>query len=182
MIFVACGNGGIYGVSPDSADNPACSEMWATYNDILVADGAQRLLHFYSDTMNATGVSRLRVANEEAVPEGSQIVVFAEMGANDTDTTNDTANDAFYIAVDQDLNVFYPVLCTYTDGGVSKLFVVSDAVAGVAMLQSPDVQFSITGGVVGVCYTMPIYMGAWGAEYSSYDDAVDPETDTLYFE
>lgn len=183
MIFVACGNGGIYGVSPDSADNAACAEMWATHNDILVADATQRLLHFYSNTMNATGVSRLRLANEESVPEGSQLVVFTDAGAGNDTATNDTTDDAFYVAIDQDLNIFYPVLCTYTDGGVSRLFVVKDPVAGVETLQSPDVKFSITGGVVGSCYVIPMFMGAWaGADYNSYDSAIDPETDTLYFD
>ncbi|KAL2067278.1 hypothetical protein VTL71DRAFT_1702 [Oculimacula yallundae] len=182
IIFISCGNGALYGVSPDSGDNPACSEMWATYNDVLVADASQRLLHFYENTMNATGASRLRVAYEEDIPIGAQVVILAEMRGNDTDPTNDTDNDAFYIAIDEQMEPYYPVMCTYADGSAGKLFVVKDPEKGVELLQSADVQFSITGGVVEACYTIPIMMGSWGADYASYDSAIDPETDTLYFE
>ena len=178
MIFVSCGNGAIYGVASDSADNPACTSMWATYSDILVADGAQRLLHYYSNTMNATGVSRLRVSDEESVPEGGVVVAFASFGSNDTDTSGSTTDDGYYIAIDPDLNVFYPVLCTYTDSQVAKLFVVADPVAGVSVLQSKDVEFSITGGVLGACYPMPILMGSWGPDYDVADNSTS-DADTL---
>jgi hypothetical protein len=178
MIFVSCGNGAIYGVASNSADNPACTSMWATYNDILVADGAQRLLHYYGNTMNATGVSRLRVSDEESVPEGGVVVAFASFGSNDTDTSGSTTDDGYYIAIDPDLNVYYPVLCTYTDGQVPKLFVVTDPVAGVTVLQSKDVEYSVTGGVVGACYPMPILMGSWGADYDVADNSTS-DADTL---
>jgi hypothetical protein len=129
--------------------------------------------------MNATGVSRLRVADEESVPEGAVIVAFAAFGANDTDTSGNSTDDGYYVAVDPDQNVYYPVMCTYTDGQVSKLFVVTDPVAGVSVLQSADVEFSVTGGVVGSCYAMPILMGSWGPDYNSVDNSTSTDADTL---
>jgi hypothetical protein len=182
IIFTSCGSGTIYGIAADSPDNPACTKMWASYNEILVADGAQRLLHYYSNTMNATGVSRLRVANEESVPEGSVVVVFAAFRANNTGPSGNSTDDGYYIAVDTDLNVFYPVLCTYTDGSLSKMFVVTDPVAGLTVLQSADVEYSITGGAVKACYVMPILMGSWGASYDKADNSTSADADTLSLE
>jgi hypothetical protein len=182
IIFASCGSGAIYGIAADSPDNPACTKIWASYNGVLVADGAQRLLHYYSNTMNATGVSRLRVADEESVPEGSVVVVFAAFRANNTGPSGNSTDDGYYIAVDTDLNVFYPVLCTYTDGSLSKMFVVTDPVAGLTVLQSADVEFSITGGAVKACYVMPILMGSWGASYDKADNSTSADADTLSLE
>jgi hypothetical protein len=179
IMFASCGSGAIYGIAADSPDNPACIKMWASYNEILVADGAQRLLHYYSNTMNTTGVSRLRVADKESVPEGSVIVVFAAFRANNTGPSGNSTDDGYYIAVDTDLNVYYPVLCTYTDGSLSKMFVVTDPVAGLTVLQSADVEFSITGGAVGACYVIPILMGSWGASYDKADNSTSSDADTL---
>lgn len=178
ITFASCGSGAIYGIPADSPDNPACTKIWASYNGVLVADGAQRLLHYYSNTMNATGVSRLRVADEESVPEGSVVVVFAVFRANNTGPSGNSTDDGYYIAVDTDLNVFYPVLCTYTDGSLSKMFVVTDPVAGLTVLQSADVEFSITGGAVKACYVMPILMGSWGASYDKADNSTSADADT----
>jgi len=77
------------------------------------------------------------------VPKRAVIVAFAAFGANDTDTSGDSTDDGYYVAIDPDDNVYYPVICTYTDRQVSKLFVVSDPVAGVSVLQSADVELSV---------------------------------------
>ena len=92
-------------------------------------------------------------------------------GANDTDTSGSTTGDGYYIPVDPDLNVYYPILCTYTDGQVRKMFVVTNLVPGVTVLQSKDVEYSVTGGVVGACYPMPILMGSWGADCDVADNS-----------
>jgi hypothetical protein len=187
MVFIACGNGAIYGVTPDADDNPACLDMWATYDDILVADSSKRLLHYYGNTMNATGVSRLRVSDEETLPEGAEILAFVAMSTfadsgNDTAATSDNTTssngDDYYLAVDPDFNIFYPIYCTYTDGQVGKLFVASDPVAGVPMLESAALEFSVTGGTVGACYAMPILFGSYGdggGDYESLDSAAETD-------
>ncbi|PMD35053.1 hypothetical protein L207DRAFT_131261 [Hyaloscypha variabilis F] len=58
------------------------------------------------------------------------------------------------------------------------MFVVTDPVAGVSVLQSKDVGYSITGSVVGACYPMPILMGSLGADYDVADNSTS-DADTL---
>ncbi|OBT39405.1 hypothetical protein VE00_10342 [Pseudogymnoascus sp. WSF 3629] len=176
--FVSCADGSIYGIGSSTPDSNlvGCSEMWATYNDTLVADGSQLLLYYYSNTMNATGVSRLRVADEESMPKRAVTVAMAAL-ANDGNSTDQT----YYLAFDEYNNVYYPVLCTYTDGTASKLFLAADPVAGVTMLQSAAVEFSITGGNVGSCFAMPVIMGSWAdaGSYYAVDNSTATDADTL---
>ena len=112
------------------------------------------------------------------MPKRAVIVAFAAFGANDTDTSGNSTDDGYYVAIDPDDNVYYPVICTYTDRQVSKLFVVSDPVAGVSVLHSVDVELSVTWGVVGACYVMPILMGSWGTDYNSVDNSTSTDVDT----
>ncbi len=153
VLFITCGNGGVYMVDPNGPDNPACTSMWATYGGALVADGAQRLMHYYANTMDVVNVSRLRVSDEESVPETGVPVGWAMLDGDD-----------YFLAVDPDGNVFYPIVCAYSDGNPPKVFVAADPDAGVAMLQSPDVEYSITGGAVASCFPFLCYWAHSTAE------------------
>ncbi|EON96487.1 hypothetical protein UCRPA7_8026 [Phaeoacremonium minimum UCRPA7] len=179
IIFISCGNGAIYAVSPDGPDNPSCTPNWETYNDVIVADGADRIMHYYSHTMEAVGVSRLRVSNQQSVPEKGTIVAFI---ADDSD--EDTSEDGgYFAALDPDMNVFYPVLCTYSDGNPARMFLAADPEKGPEILQSEDLEYSITGGKVDKCYTMPLLMGQWADDsegYTSYNDSPSDDDDLDY--
>lgn len=179
IIFISCGNGAIYAVSPDGPDNTACTPNWETYNDIIVADGADRIMHYYSNTMEAAGVSRLRVSNQQSVPESGTIVAFV---ADDSEESSGE-DGGYFAALDPDMNVFYPVLCTYSDGNPAKLFLAADPEKGPELLQSADVEYSITGGKVDKCYTMPLLMGQWADDsegYASYNDSPSDDDDLDY--
>ncbi|KAK0624288.1 hypothetical protein B0T14DRAFT_495587 [Immersiella caudata] len=150
-MLVSCSNGNVYGAAFDeSAENPGCSELWMSRggDDILVADGAQRLLHYDTDAMNATGVSRLRSEDETDLPVGAAIVVLVR-----SDLGSDVADpDYSYAAVDPDGNIFYLVLCNYDDETKgSRLFLANHPDNGIETLLSPDLKYSITGGTVTEC-------------------------------
>lgn len=96
------------------------------------------------------------------------------------------------VAVDPLLNVFYPAICTYgktkygnaTITPSPKIFVVQDPERGLAMLQSPDIRYSITGGNVDTCYLLPIVeggelQGQWAQ--SEDDEGEQGEGDETYF-
>ncbi|KAL8369786.1 hypothetical protein RB595_000224 [Gaeumannomyces hyphopodioides] len=165
MMFIACSTGAIYAVDPN-ADIEYCTEMWATYEDIVVADGATRLMHYYANTMAAVGVSRLVVGDEADIPKQAVPVALSPDDLNAED-------GYYYLAVDPDYNVFYPVMCGYADGSSPRLFVARDPVKGVEMLESPDVAYSVTGGKVTKCYAMQLLMGEFEGEGNSFDKYVD---------
>ncbi|RSM07272.1 hypothetical protein CEP52_005323 [Fusarium oligoseptatum] len=147
-MLVSCANGNAYVFSAEGEDNPNCSEMWASKEDVVVFDGADRLMHYYNNSMAATGVSRLRLEDETDIPSGGVVVAFAPYFPNP----------------DSDEYFFFE-----NDAG-SKLFLAEDPDEGAKMLKSPDLTFTVTGGKVTDCYAMPLMMG----EYKAGDDWETP--------
>lgn len=175
LALVACGNGNVYVVNSASKRLEFCPEIWSVYGGLLVGDAAGRILHFYSNTMSKVEVSRLRVSDGRDFPKESVPVVFARPKAGSNATANgqptpqnNTAPAAdvtsMFVAADPDLNFYYPIVCAYTTNTPPRLSVVADPIAGVSMLQSNDVVYSITGGSVDSCAMMPIEQGKYGGD------------------
>ncbi|KAJ4214962.1 hypothetical protein NW759_009986 [Fusarium solani] len=159
-MVVSCANGNAYVFRVDGEDNPNCSEMWASKEDVVVFDGAERLMHYYNNSMAATGVSRLRLEDETDIPSGGVVVAFAPY------FPDPDSDEYFFVAVDPNENIFYPVVCEFENDAGSKLFLTEDPDEGAEMLKSPDLIFTVTGGKVTDCYAMPLMMG----EYTEGDD------------
>ncbi|KAJ0376880.1 hypothetical protein COL26b_004935 [Colletotrichum chrysophilum] len=149
-MIISCSNGNMYPVSIGSPENAVCSELWAAAQDVLIYDGAERLMHYYTNTMSGLGVSRLRVGPEFVAPAGAAVVTWAVY------TAQDGTNDSYYVAVDSHDGLFYPIICDYSDGTASRLFLAKDPVAGVTLLESADVMYSVTGGQVSTCQTVAL--------------------------
>lgn len=187
-MVVSCSNGNMYAFTVDGPDNPACSEMWATFRDVLVADGAQRLMHYYNNTMSTLGVSRLRVEDESDIPHTGVPVAFIPYDADDPDAdgqTNggedDTGYDYMYLAVDVNENIFYPVVCDYEDASMgSKIFLAADPVKGVATLKSEDVKYTVTGGTVKDCEPLVLLQGKYDDSMNYAKSAPSGEADLDY--
>lgn len=201
VALVACSDANVYAVNSASENLEFCSKIWSVYSGLLVGDAAGRILHFYRNTMSKVGVSRLRVSDGRDFPKEGVPVVFATSksgssgsanggstspppqnsttpGAGGNSTGVGTAYGApMFVAADPDLNFYYPVVCTYTTNTPPRLFVVADPVAGVSILQTSDIVYSITGGFVDTCAVMPIVQGKYAGEVENesgeYDDEID---------
>ncbi|KAJ5016875.1 hypothetical protein K4K57_010498 [Colletotrichum sp. SAR 10_99] len=149
-MIISCSNGNMYPVSIGSPENAVCSELWAAAQDVLIYDGAERLMHYYTNTVSILGVSRLRVGPEFVAPAGVAVVTWAVY------TAPDGTNDSYYVAVDSHDGLFYPIICDYSDGTASRLFLAKDPVAGVTLLESANVMYSVTGGQVSTCQTVAL--------------------------
>jgi hypothetical protein len=73
--------------------------------------------------------------------------------------------------------------CTYKDGQAPKVFVVADLDAGMAVLESVDVKYSVTGGDVEKCYPLlvvedPALKNTW----AEWDDSLENDADGLDFD
>ncbi|KAF5010812.1 hypothetical protein FDECE_3055 [Fusarium decemcellulare] len=159
-MVVSCANGNIYAFKVEGDDNPLCSEMWTSKDDVLITDGAQRIMHYYNNTMSAVGVSRLRLEDETDIPSTAVVVAFVPY------FEDENKDDYVYLAVDPNDGVFYPVVCDYADGSGSKVFLALDPDEGAEALQNPDLEYTITGGKVSKCYPMVLLQG----EYVKEDD------------
>ncbi|KAI3530231.1 hypothetical protein CSPX01_14965 [Colletotrichum filicis] len=152
-MIISCSNGNLYAVVTDGPDNDLCSELWATQDDALIYDGAQRLMHYYDNTMTKLGVSRLRVEPELEGPTGSVVVAWAPY------YDGPGSEEYYFVAIDPLDEIFYPVVCDYVDGQSSKLFLVRDPVVGIETLKSPDLIYTVTGGRVGECFALVLMQG-----------------------
>ncbi|KAK4120688.1 hypothetical protein N657DRAFT_636400 [Parathielavia appendiculata] len=172
MMVVSCSNGNLYPFPINGSDNAACSEMWASHSDILVADGSQRLAHYYNNTMSAPGVSRLRVEDEADIPMGGVVVGFAPYsydGSHEDDSY-------FYLAVDPHDDVFYPTASRYEEPSLGARYLLGQGSGrrrGGAEERGRAV--SVTGGKVTGCSPLMLMQGKYDDldNYLSYTEARD---------
>ncbi|KAK1638361.1 hypothetical protein BDP81DRAFT_392959 [Colletotrichum phormii] len=161
-------SGNLYAVLIGGPDNDLCSELWATQDDALIYDGAQRLMHYCGNTMTKLGFFGVCVEPELEGPIDSVVVAWAPYYGGPG------PEDYYFVAVDPIGEYFYPAVCDYVDGQSSKLFLVRDPVAGIETLKSLDLMYTVTGGRVGNCFALVLMQGTLDtASYLSLSDAPD---------
>jgi hypothetical protein len=130
----------------------SCSTLFQSIQTNVIADGLGRILHYYNNTMSKLGVSRLRVSDEEDIPIGSSY-----LSLNSSDEDNELESPDTFTAFDSNGNQFFPVVCAYTNATMPlKVSVVNNVTTGLDILQSPDLEFIVTGGPIDECYYLPI--------------------------
>lgn len=177
---ISCSNGNMYlrGINDTTPDD--CTDLWGSRANMTVVDGTGELMHYYNNTMSPLGVSRLRVSDEQKTPAGSVPVALVPYNTTANRYPNNASLDGVYFAIDDEDNFFYPTVCVYEDNQAPKLFLVKDPDAGVALLKSPDVEFSITGGVVSDCYTIALIQGNNKPDqWDRYDESAKTNPDIL---
>lgn len=173
--LTSCTDGNVYIHSPADQYNEDidvhCGDLWAHAESVAVMDGSYHILHYYNNTMSATGVSRLRVSDEEEIPSSSVYVSLVPFDIDEDPTTPDV-----YVALDADFNMFFPVECAYANSSLpSKVFLVEDPAEGMEMLKSEDVVYSITGGKVSECYFLALVQGS--QEEGLYESELEIENE-----
>ncbi|KAB2573480.1 hypothetical protein DBV05_g7889 [Lasiodiplodia theobromae] len=137
-----------------SDDGGYCSSFLRFGNETALLTADNTLLHYYGNTMARLGVSRLRTAPPEWVPRSSIYVALAP--AAPLENTEKRG----LVAVDVSGNIFFPVVCKYTDGALpNKVFVVEDLKKGIETLKSPSVIYSITNGAIADCWPLGLVQG-----------------------
>ncbi|KAI1389653.1 uncharacterized protein F4822DRAFT_442864 [Hypoxylon trugodes] len=179
--LAVCDDGNLY-VQKNGTQNSlpyydTCNTLWSGFEDVVLTTPNSGVLHYYNNTMSKVGVSRLRAADEESIPATSVYVALAPFYY-----TDDESDDApsMLAAIDPNNDIFFPVVCTYknTTAGAKVYLVNEDVDAGLAMLKSPDIEYSITNGEVDECYVLFLEVtdrvdGGW----AEYDDDAEEEYD-----
>ncbi|KAG8630762.1 hypothetical protein KVT40_002381 [Elsinoe batatas] len=189
FFLMGCPDGNLY-LRPRSeegqAANLTCSRVFQTSKNSLVGDGVSRLFHYYTDSMDKLGVSRLRLHKDNQMPKGSEFVNFyafsnttGSLSADENVNDSPKGTKAYYLAQDRNKNQFYAVLCSFDDPGKkpAKVFLVKDADKGPEILMGEAVRESITGGTANGCYALPFmqapkeagndWNNQWGANQNS---------------
>lgn len=128
------------------------ASLFQSNNSVVTADDAERVFLYYTDELQAYGVSRFRLTAETLIPVTCGAI--ALMPFTDGSTVS---SDLF--AVNSRGDVFFPVLCNI-QGQTSKLFLVNDLDKGPITLTDPSLIYTVTGGIVTDCSYIPIKITA----------------------
>ncbi|KDQ54044.1 hypothetical protein JAAARDRAFT_38640 [Jaapia argillacea MUCL 33604] len=131
---------GFFLASTPADDDPAGPEpIWGDYTG--------RLLHVYSDELAAYGVSRIRLGGEDTFPLTSIAVTLVPLTTLGADTNGDTL-----VALTTAGDLYYLAACVYTaNPALAKLFVIENYPDGLAILESVDVETTLTGAPIKEC-------------------------------
>ena len=125
---------------------------YASYDGKVVAgDGYDYYFFYYPDEMETLGVSRFRMNDDDHFPQTADMISLAPINYDSDSTT-----PGVYVALDSQLNAYYPMLCQIEDLG-DKVFLVKDLETGAATLQDPNLQPVITGGLTTACVPLALF-------------------------
>ena len=143
----------------------ADSDRWLYLNGTFVSSADESLvLHYYADTMESLGVSRLRVSETASIPVTADVLTFVAVRDTEQGKQGIVQQGADLFPATSDGKIFYTVICDYGDGASSKLFVVEDIEQGVARLTQDDLQYIVTGGAVSQCQYWPFKAAVTGLD------------------
>jgi hypothetical protein len=179
-----CSNGNMYVKKTSQSAGLGCDELFAYKDDAVVGDGQGRYFYYHDDAMKAAGVSRLRLGDEESPVIGTSSVAMIAWNAELFGTEYDADMEGLYTVADYNAEtVLWLSFCTYKDGQAPKVFVVADLVAGMGVLESVDVKYSITGGDVDKCYPLTVVEDpALKNTWAEWDDSLEVDADGLEFD
>lgn len=189
--LAACEDGNLYiqknGTANDLPYYSTCTTLWSGYEDVVLTTPTSGVLHYYNNTMSKVGVSRLRSSDEEALPASAVFVALTPFYY-----TDDESEDApsMLAAIDSNDEIFFPAVCTYKNATLgAKVYLVNgtDVDAGLEMLKSTDIEYSVTNGEVDNCYLLFLEItdrvdGDWAeldedADEEYADNAIELEFD-----
>jgi hypothetical protein len=161
-----------------------CDELFVFSDAAVAGDGAGRYLYYHTNTMQAAGVSRLRLGDEEHPVVGTSALALVPWNSTDVGADYDKDIEGLYIAADYDTEaVYWLTFCTYKDGSAPKVFVVEDIEKGITVLESGDVTYSVTGGATDKCYALSAKEdGASQDDWAEFDDSETTSPDGLEFD
>lgn len=112
----------------------------------VIGDDSSRLLYYFPQTMSQVGASRLRLGAWGEIPLGAQLVTLVPFAVG---------SDNLLVAMDTLGNYFFPFMCDL-QGQLNKVFLVQDTDNGADVLESPDLVYTVTGGVTQNCTVLAL--------------------------
>lgn len=150
-ILAAANDGNLY--LSGNSQNPVPGTKFFSQNSIAYKDEQNRMFHYYPETMDLYGVSRIRVSDVLDTPLTAQLVTLVPVN---------TPSGTAYVAADTANNNFFLTWCSAPYWQGSKVFLVKDATAGLAELQKGEVQWIVTGNNVTECQPLVLTSAAGG--------------------
>ncbi|OJJ45109.1 hypothetical protein ASPZODRAFT_144413 [Penicilliopsis zonata CBS 506.65] len=140
--LAAADDGNLY-LSPYPGTEP--ETLFFSKGSVILQDTSSRSFHYYPDTMDAYGVSRLRIADLADTPLTAQLITLVPFS---------TSAGTAYAALDTLGQVFVLSWCNAADWLGAKVFLTRDYSTTLETLASADVQWIVTGDEVTECYPL----------------------------
>lgn len=147
-------NGNLYAAAYSEGDDNGTA-LFAQYENIIVGDDGDRILHYYPDEMAVYNASRIRLSYEDQIPKTADIITLSPIDYD----SSDSSNPNIYFAVDSKSNVYDLVLCDFTNGADSKVFIVNDQSGIDALTTNVNTRYTVTGAPVSSCYSLALITG-----------------------
>ncbi|KAI5194251.1 hypothetical protein E4T38_09637 [Aureobasidium subglaciale] len=141
-----------------TAGSTSDTGLFAQYDGVIFGDDGQRVLHFYPDEMAVYNVSRIRLSSDAIIPKSADAITLSPIDYDDADSTNPLA----YFAVTTKQQVYSLVLCSFSNGADSKVFVVNDQSGLDALTGNGNIVYTVTGAPVQVCSPLAMISGGNG--------------------
>ncbi|KAH0262196.1 hypothetical protein KCU91_g13558, partial [Aureobasidium melanogenum] len=135
--------------------SPSDAGLFAESQGIIVGDDEERVLHYYPDEMATYKVSRIRLSLE--VPKTADAIALSPI---DYDDASDTPSAYFAVSTKQD--VYSLVLCDFSNGADSKIFIINDESGLDSLQNNTNIKYTVTGAPVQACYPLAIVSGGNG--------------------
>ncbi|KAG9570375.1 hypothetical protein KCU71_g1370, partial [Aureobasidium melanogenum] len=137
--------------------SPSDAGLFAESQNIIVGDDEERVLHYYPDEMATYNVSRIRLSLGSDVPKTADAIALSPI---DYDDANDTPSVYFAVSTKQD--VYSLVLCDFSNGADSKIFIINDQSGLDSLQNNTNIKYTVTGAPVQACYPLAIISGGNG--------------------
>ncbi|EME48461.1 hypothetical protein DOTSEDRAFT_76094 [Dothistroma septosporum NZE10] len=148
--LAAADDGNLY-LSAGTSSSPLPGTQFYSDKSIAFKDEQNRMFHYYPDTMNAYGVSRLRLSTVMDTPLTAQLITLVPV---------DTPSGVAYVAADTANNNYFLTTCIAPHWQGSKVFLVKDLDSGPTELLSGQVQWIVTGNNVTACDSLVLTSAA----------------------
>ncbi|EPS45117.1 hypothetical protein H072_909 [Dactylellina haptotyla CBS 200.50] len=120
-------------------------------------DATGRFFHYYTQTMESYGISRIRLHNTSHVPETASMVMLVPLATPD----HPSGAKSLLVAATPKSVVYYIAACNLKDQ-YTKLFLFKKYPDGLKKLKALEMQNVVTGGEVQDCVMVALTTGANG--------------------
>lgn len=126
---------------------------FATFDNVTMSDESGDFFWYYPDVMSRYGVSRVRMGNYYQIPRGADVVTLLPVNVDGSESTRGVYVASTLLGGD----TFLTMACNYRDGQPTKIFLATSEAQGKAMLESSDLRYTVTGGIVESCNFFPLF-------------------------
>lgn len=156
------GNDGNLYAGAYTAGSPSDSGLFASYENIIVGDDQNQILHYYPDEMAVYNASRIRLSSPDVIPKTADAITLSPIDYDNSDSSNPVT----YFAIDTKSNVYSLVLCDFSNGADSKVFIVNDQSGLDSLENNVNIKYTVTGAPVTSCYPLAMVSGGNGTTTS----------------